>query len=150
MLFLRDYRVPSARQRAHRAAALAPVQYFGAMIVTMALCGLWHGASWTFVLWGTLHGCGAGGCHAVAPLRLADAGLLGWALTVSFVLSTGVIFRAGSLEAAWRVYRGASPSCRSSDRIGARTPIIIAALLRLPAAGEPGHRGAGSTSGRSP
>ena len=27
------------------------------MLLTMALCGLWHGASWTFVLWGTLHGC---------------------------------------------------------------------------------------------
>ena len=25
-------------------------------LVTMALCGLWHGANWTFVLWGTYHG----------------------------------------------------------------------------------------------
>ena len=30
--------------------------YFAGIIVTMTLCGLWHGASWTFVIWGTLHG----------------------------------------------------------------------------------------------
>jgi alginate O-acetyltransferase complex protein AlgI len=28
----------------------------GALFVTMALCGLWHGAAWTFVLWGIYHG----------------------------------------------------------------------------------------------
>ncbi len=26
------------------------------LLVTMMLCGLWHGAAWTFVFWGTLHG----------------------------------------------------------------------------------------------
>ena len=57
MTFLRDYvflplsNVKIGRRR-HRL-----VQHFTAMLLTMALCGLWHGASWTFVLWGTLHGC---------------------------------------------------------------------------------------------
>jgi hypothetical protein len=32
--------------------------------------------------------------------------LLGWALTVVFVLLTGVIFRAGTLEAAWHIFQG--------------------------------------------
>ena len=27
-----------------------------ALLVTMSLCGLWHGAGWTFVVWGALHG----------------------------------------------------------------------------------------------
>ena len=39
----------------------------------MALCGLWHGASWTFVLWGTLHGCALVIVLAVAPLWPAHA-----------------------------------------------------------------------------
>jgi alginate O-acetyltransferase complex protein AlgI len=30
--------------------------YFLGSFVTMTLCGLWHGASWTFVLWGTFYG----------------------------------------------------------------------------------------------
>jgi alginate O-acetyltransferase complex protein AlgI len=27
-----------------------------ATMATMALCGLWHGANWTFVAWGAYHG----------------------------------------------------------------------------------------------
>ena len=30
--------------------------YITGMLITMLLCGLWHGANWTFVLWGGLHG----------------------------------------------------------------------------------------------
>ena len=57
MLFLRDYVFhPLANARIVPRRFLL-VQYFAAMLVTMALCGLWHGASWTFVLWGVLHGC---------------------------------------------------------------------------------------------
>ena len=61
-------------------------------------------------------------------------------MTVVFALLTGVIFRAGSLEAAWRIYEGLA-ILPDSDRIGRATPIIVAALCRVPVAGEPGHRG---------
>jgi len=30
--------------------------YYPAMLVTMLLCGLWHGAAWTFIAWGAYHG----------------------------------------------------------------------------------------------
>ena len=30
--------------------------YFYATVITFLLCGLWHGAAWTFVIWGLLHG----------------------------------------------------------------------------------------------
>lgn len=30
--------------------------YMTGMLITMLLCGLWHGAAWTFVVWGGLHG----------------------------------------------------------------------------------------------
>ena len=56
MTFLRDYLFHPLANCAHRAAAHRLLQYFAAMIVTMALCGLWHGPSWTFVLWGTAAG----------------------------------------------------------------------------------------------
>ncbi len=35
-----------------------PWRAYGAMFVVFLLCGFWHGASWTFVAWGVLHGLG--------------------------------------------------------------------------------------------
>ena len=69
----------------------------------MVLCGLWHGAGWTFVLWGTLHG--AAHVFALGWRRAFPKlpGCWGGGDDVFFLLS-GVIFRAGSLEAAWNVY----------------------------------------------
>ncbi len=38
-------------------------RYLVATFVTMGLCGLWHGAGWTFVAWGLWHGLGLAACH---------------------------------------------------------------------------------------
>jgi alginate O-acetyltransferase complex protein AlgI len=106
MMFLRDYvyfPLVNARILPRR---LLPLQSHAAMLITMMLCGLWHGASWSFVLWGTLHGCALVVWvlwHRYGPRLPA---LAGWALTVMFVLLTGVIFRAGSLHAAWNIFQG--------------------------------------------
>lgn len=62
---------------------------------------------------------------------------LGWVLTVLFVLATGVIFRAGSLEAAWHVFSGlVSPL--PLERGGQLWPLVAAPLLAflLPASQE--------------
>ena len=53
--------------------------------------------------------------------------LLGWALTAVFVLLTCVIFRAGSLEAAWRIYEGLGV-LPEPGRLGRVAPIVVAAL----------------------
>lgn len=106
MNFLRDYvyfPMVNARVLPRR---LLPLQAQAAMLITMVLCGLWHGANWTYIVWGALHGCAL----VVAALwrrhgpRMPP--LAGWALTVAFVLLTGVIFRAASLEAAWNIFQG--------------------------------------------
>jgi alginate O-acetyltransferase complex protein AlgI len=104
------------------------VQYFAAMLVTMALCGLWHGASWNFVLWGTLHGCALVLCSLWRRYCPRLPSLLGWALTVIFVLLTGVIFRAGTLDAAWHVFQGlAIPP--NLDRGKHLVPILVVPLI---------------------
>ena len=106
MMFLRDYvyfPLVNARILPRR---FLPLQSQAAMLITMMLCGLWHGASWTFILWGTLHGCALVLCavwRRHGPRMPAPAG---WALTVIFVLLTGVVFRAGSLDAAWNIFQG--------------------------------------------
>jgi len=75
-------------------------------MITMMLCGLWHGASWTFVLWGTLHGVALVVCAVWRRYGPRLPWVFGWALTVIFVLATGVIFRAGSLQSAWNIFQG--------------------------------------------
>ena len=105
----------------------------------MALCGLWHGASWTFVLWGTLHGCALVVCSLWRRYGPRLPALLGWALTVMFVLLTGVIFRAGSLEAAWNILPGPRRSRRSLEQGTASRAALHRAAGRVPAAGQPGH-----------
>jgi alginate O-acetyltransferase complex protein AlgI len=77
------------------------------LMVTMLLCGLWHGASWNFVFWGGLHGAGLA-VHRIwckwNPFRslaerpaFAFAGtLLSRLLTLGLVLVGWIFFRAQS------------------------------------------------------
>jgi D-alanyl-lipoteichoic acid acyltransferase DltB (MBOAT superfamily) len=82
-----------------------PVQLW-ALFATMALGGLWHGASWTFVAWGVAHGLGL--CVGVLWRRagLPMPAVLGWALTFIFVMLCWVLFRAQTFEAAMLIYKG--------------------------------------------
>ena len=72
-------------------------------MLTMLLGGLWHGASWHFVLWGGLHGIALAverllGITADGPRRIPA--VLAWLITFHFVCITWVFFRADSLESA--------------------------------------------------
>lgn len=130
MLFLRDYVFhPLANARIVH-GRLRLVQYFAAMLLTMALCGLWHGASWTFVLWGTLHGCALVFVALWRRYCPKLPWLLGWALTVAFALLTGVIFRVHTLAAAWHVFQGLS-ILPDLTRVGHLAPLFIAPLVAL-------------------
>ncbi len=68
------------------------------LFLTMLLGGLWHGAAWTFVVWGAMHGVAlAAHKYWVSrfPLRASVwTGLFGWALTMLVVLIAWVFFRA--------------------------------------------------------
>lgn len=118
MMFLRDYLFhPMANARIVH-GRLRVYQHFAAMFFTMALCGLWHGAAWNFVLWGVLHGCAL---LFVSLWRRYGPRIpvwLGWTLTFAFVVLTDVVFRAGSVEAALRIYQGLAilPDPRSLTR----------------------------------
>ena len=78
------------------------------LMITMVLGGLWHGASWNFMLWGAMHGAGlavnnaarsaAGGRGITLPSALARVATLG------FVVLAWVPFRAESMPSAMRVW----------------------------------------------
>lgn len=128
MMFLRDYVFhPMANWRAVP-RRLRLVQYFAAMTLTMTLCGLWHGASWSFVVWGTLHGIALVVCSLWRRYGPKLPALAGWALTVAFVLVTGVVFRAETLDAALNIFRGlATPLQFNPGRH--LVPLVIVPLI---------------------
>jgi len=70
------------------------------VIITMLLGGLWHGASWTFVAWGGLHGAALAVNHVweTRGLRLPRAAA--WAATLLFVMACWVLFRAADFATA--------------------------------------------------
>lgn len=73
------------------------------LFATFVIGGLWHGAAWTFVAWGALHGAGlcAHRLFQMAGLRLPR--LAGIALTFWFVVVGWVLFRATTLTDAWTI-----------------------------------------------
>ena len=79
------------------------------IMLTMLLGGLWHGAAWTFVVWGFFHGCLIVATHQLAALsifkRFSDSRhwlllVFKWAVTFYLVLITWVLFRAPDLATA--------------------------------------------------
>jgi alginate O-acetyltransferase complex protein AlgI len=127
LTFLRDYLFhPLANARFGRGHRL--LQYFAALIITMALCGLWHGPSWTFVLWGFAQGVAVVTVSLWRRYGWRMPSLAGWALTMVFSLLLGVVFRAGSVEATWNVYQGLA-ILPDLGAIGRAFPIIAAALV---------------------
>ena len=128
--FLRDYVfLPLADMRLF-GVRHSPLQYALAFVITMALCGLWHGAGWHFVLWGAFQGFAMvfalGWRRAVgSPPRV-----IGWAATMAFFLLTVVLFRATSLDSAWRLFAGlAVPP--NGKLLGKAWIIGVAAVLAL-------------------
>ncbi len=66
------------------------------LMITMVLGGLWHGAAWTFVLWGAFQGLGLVAEHALAG-RFRFPGWLRWLVTFHLIVFGWVLFRAQSL-----------------------------------------------------
>ena len=111
--FLRDYLyIPLGGNRRGRV-----LRYVNLMI-TMLLGGLWHGAAWTFVAWGALHGAYLCINHAwshygpsAAPRFAPFAKFAGLAVTFISVVVAWVFFRADSMaQALFILSKMASPA----------------------------------------
>jgi alginate O-acetyltransferase complex protein AlgI len=96
------------------------------LILTMLLGGLWHGASWTFVFWGLLHGIGLM-FHKYLGTRKPTSRvsqLAGWAITYAYVCLAWIFFRATSFALALTMLR----KIVTLDTAGVRwvfTPLLI-------------------------
>jgi alginate O-acetyltransferase complex protein AlgI len=107
--FLRDYLYVPLGGNRH-----GPLRRYLNLAATMLLGGLWHGASWSFVIWGGLHGAYLmlnHGWRAFAERRAWQShldgsrafALLAWALTFAAAALAWVFFRAQSLDGAGRM-----------------------------------------------
>ncbi len=103
--FLRDYLyIPLGGSRK------GEIRRYSNLLITMLLGGLWHGAGWTFIFWGGLHGIYLVINHLYRSLRKSlghnlknDGGLLrgiGWLVTFVAVVISWVFFRAESFDTA--------------------------------------------------
>ena len=77
------------------------------ILLVFLISGFWHGAGWTFLLWGALHGAAQIGERAWGPRRERLPAVVRWLLTFAFVNLAWVLFRAPDLESAWAVLRAA-------------------------------------------
>jgi alginate O-acetyltransferase complex protein AlgI len=97
--------------------AKGQVRTYSNLLTTMLLGGLWHGANWTFVVWGAIHGgwlaierflrelFGGGRSKEAKP---SGAGML-WVKRIALfqlVCLTWIFFRAPSLHDAWHFLKG--------------------------------------------
>jgi alginate O-acetyltransferase complex protein AlgI len=105
--FLRDYLyIPLGGNR------LGEARRYLNLFLTMLLGGLWHGAAWTFVIWGALHGAFLAINHLwIAKVRKGRPASrwtvpLRWLLTFLCVMVAWVVFRADSLTTAMHIYKG--------------------------------------------
>jgi alginate O-acetyltransferase complex protein AlgI len=131
--FLRDYLyIPLGGNRRGR------VLRYANLMITMLLGGLWHGAAWTFVAWGALHGFYLCINHAWSRLGLKPgphiapfAYILGLVLTFTAVTAAWVVFRADDLPQAISILaKMADPS----HIVFGRAEIAKSALVALYAA----------------
>jgi D-alanyl-lipoteichoic acid acyltransferase DltB (MBOAT superfamily) len=97
------------------------------VIMTFVLAGLWHGAGWTFVLFGLLWGAALTVNYAWREARQPELPVaLGWGLTMLVALISMALFRADDLPAAGAVLGGMVGLSRGSSSL-----IPIATVLPM-------------------
>jgi alginate O-acetyltransferase complex protein AlgI len=114
------------------------------LMLTMLLGGLWHGAGWTFVVWGAIHGVALVAhkewLRLVGPGRLS---LLARPLTLYTVVLAWIFFRARTWEDSWVMAKAwlflGSPGATEVDLgvslvdwpLGVRCAVVFGALFAL-------------------
>ncbi|WP_158816177.1 MBOAT family protein [Methylocapsa sp. S129] len=102
------------------------------LMITMLLGGLWHGANWTFLIWGAMHGLALTADHrwqrSKAYAKLSGAGAyqaIAWIVTFHFVCFTWIFFRSASLDDALQFLSGVW----TDNGADVTAPWIVAPLL---------------------
>ena len=76
------------------------------LMTTFLIGGLWHGAGWTFVFWGFLHGSALVINRIGNQLGFRLNSIIGWMVTFNFINIAWVFFRAQNWQDAIKVLKG--------------------------------------------
>lgn len=76
------------------------------LMITMLLGGVWHGAGWTFIIWGSLHGLYLVINHSWRKLNFSIPNSVAWGLTFISVVIAWVFFRADTAHSAVLIIKG--------------------------------------------
>jgi alginate O-acetyltransferase complex protein AlgI len=79
------------------------------LFITMLLGGLWHGAAWTFVFWGALHGIALilnKAFHERLGRKIKLPGIITWAFTILIVMTGWIFFRSSTFTQAYTILEG--------------------------------------------
>jgi len=99
--FLKDYiYIPLGGNRK------GEVPTYANLFTTFLLGGIWHGAGWTFVFWGVLHGLALILHRVWKKLGFTMPVILAWFITFNFINISWVFFRALNFDAALKVLKG--------------------------------------------
>jgi D-alanyl-lipoteichoic acid acyltransferase DltB (MBOAT superfamily) len=101
-----------------------------ALIVTFLVSGIWHGAAWTFVIWGALHGLGLALTFELersAFYRKRVPKPVKQVCVFAFVCFTWIFFRANSLPDAWLIVRRIFTAAWQDPQI----PVLMLAAVAL-------------------
>jgi alginate O-acetyltransferase complex protein AlgI len=79
------------------------VNFYFALFVTFFVSGFWHGAGWTFVVWGIINGIFVIFSHMMVRNNKSFPLPLAWAMTFIGVIGTRVLFVAENFDDAWHV-----------------------------------------------
>lgn len=98
--FLRDYLyIPLGGNRK------GEIRRYANLLSTMLLGGLWHGAGWTFLLWGGLQGLFLIVNHLWHRVGISLPKVLGWAIAFVSIVFSWVLFRAHTWQDAWEIWQ---------------------------------------------
>jgi alginate O-acetyltransferase complex protein AlgI len=76
------------------------------VLIVFALSGLWHGAGWTFIIWGLIHGVARIGELLINRFtKIPTKGFIGYAVTMFVVVFAWIFFRASSIQNALNVFK---------------------------------------------
>lgn len=76
------------------------------LFITFYLAGVWHGASWMFIIWGVMHGIAIIIQHIWEKFQIKIPTLLAWFITFMFINFSWIFFRAHNLDDAFKVLKG--------------------------------------------
>lgn len=103
------------------------------LFLTMFLGGLWHGAAWNFVIWGSLHGLWLGMERALGFGRngkgVWSKKLLGWFVTFHIVCAAWIFFRASDLNVALSMFSVLAETTASIEGLTWFTLVLIFGTL---------------------